>query len=286
MGRLLKGLIFNDEVALSVLDTTDIVNQAIKFHKLSPLSAAGLGRTLTATAFMCSNLKNDKEKLSITIKGNGVGGQIVCVGDGKLSVRGYIVNPNAELPLKQNGKLDVGGLVGKNGTITVIKDLGLKEPYVGRSNLISGEIAEDFAAYFAYSEQQPTAISLGVLIGKDGLCLGAGGVVMQPLPNCSEENISKIEEMIPNFKDISSKIFEYSLDKLVSLYFPECDFTEFNPKYKCNCSNSYIEKILITLGEKELYETVEKEGKIEVCCEFCDKKYVYLKDDVDRLLKK
>ena len=148
MGKALRSLIFDGQVSLTVMDTTDIVNAAVKFHKLSPLSAAALGRTLTAGTFIALGLKNDGDKFSVTVKGGGVGGSIVVCGNSDLYMRGYIDNPRAVLPLKPNGKLYVGGCVGREGRITVIKDIGLKDPYVGSCPLVSGEIAEDFTAYY------------------------------------------------------------------------------------------------------------------------------------------
>ena len=284
MGKIYKSLIFNDEISLAVLDTTDIVNQAIEYHKLSPLAAAGLGRALTATAYMATSLKNEDDKLSVTINGDGVGGHIITSADGNLCVRGRIDNPSAELPLKENGKLDVGGLVGK-GFMTVVKSMGLKEPYVGKCRLASGEIAEDFTAYYAYSEQQPTAIALGVYIDKDGKCLGAGGVVLQPLPNTEEENIIKAEKLMENFNDISKQIYEMGGEGVCRKYFSDYKFTEYHTEYKCNCSKEYIDKVLLTIGKGELYDTLKSEGKVEVSCEFCNKKHTYLKKDIDELFK-
>lgn len=286
MGKLFKTLIYNGEISLSIIDSTDIVNQAIKYHNLTPVCAASLGRVLTVTAFMSSSLKNQNEKLSITIEGNGKGGTIVTAADGSLGVRGLISNPLADLPLNEKGKLDVGGIVGNEGYITVIKNLGLKEPYVGRCNLESGEIAEDFTAYYAYSEQQPTAMALGVLIGKDEVCIGAGGIIIQTLPGCSDESIEKAEKLIAEFSDISAKINELGAEGIIEKYFSEYKFDLYNPVYRCNCSKEYMDGILITLGENDLYDMIEKDGKIEICCHFCDKKYVYYKEDIDKLLGK
>lgn len=282
MGKIYKTLIYDGQISLSVLDTTDVVNKAIELHGLTPLCAAGLGRALTVASFMATSLKGENEKLSVTIDGNGVGGKIVVCADGNLNVRGSIVNPHADLPLKSNGKLDVGGLVGNEGTITVVKNLGLKEPYVGKCKLISGEIGEDFAAYYAYSEQQPTAIAVGVLV-KNDKCLGAGGVILQPLPDCAEENIGKAEKLIAEFSDVSRKINEIGIDGIIKKYFDEYEFTKYETQYKCGCSREYVDKVLIALGKKELSDIIEKDGKIEVCCEFCDKKYVYGQKDVEEL---
>ena len=285
MGKIYKTLIFDGQISLSVLDTTDVVNEAIRLHKLTPVCAAALGRTLTVTAFMASQLKGEDERLSVTISGNGAGGKIIAAADSKLNVRGAIDNPTIDLPLKANGKLDVGGVVGNSGYITVVKNLGLKEPYVGRSELVSGEIGEDFAAYYAYSEQQPTAIAVGVLI-KNEKCIGAGGVIIQPLPDCTEENLVKAENLVNKFSDVSKQISETGVEGIIEKYFKGYDFNAFDVRYKCNCSDEYVRKVLITLGEKELYDAIEKDGKIEVCCQFCDKKYVYYKKDVDEFLGK
>lgn len=285
MGKIYKTLIFDGQISLSVLDTTDVVNEAIRLHKLTPVCAAALGRTLTVTAFMASQLKGEDERLSVTINGNGAGGKIIAAADSKLNVRGAIDNPTVDLPLKANGKLDVGGVVGNSGYITVVKNLGLKEPYVGRSELVSGEIGEDFAAYYAYSEQQPTAIAVGVLI-KNEKCIGAGGVIIQPLPDCTEENLVKAENLVNKFSDVSKQISETGAEGIIEEYFKGYDFNAFDVRCKCNCSDEYVRKVLITLGEKELYDAIEKDGKIEVCCQFCDKKYVYYKKDVDEFLGK
>lgn len=285
MGKIYKTLIFDGQISLSVLDTTDVVNEAIRLHKLTPVCAAALGRTLTVTAFMASQLKGEDERLSVTINGNGAGGKIIAAADSKLNVRGAIDNPTVDLPLKANGKLDVGGVVGNSGYITVVKNLGLKEPYVGRSELVSGEIGEDFAAYYAYSEQQPTAIAVGVLI-KNEKCIGAGGVIIQPLPDCTEENLVKAENLVNKFSDVSKQISETGVEGIIEKYFKGYDFNAFDVRYKCNCSDEYVRKVLITLGEKELYDAIEKDGKIEVYCQFCDKKYVYYKKDVDEFLGK
>lgn len=282
MGKIYKTLIYDGQISLSVLDTTDVVNKAIELHGLTPLCAAGLGRALTVASFMATSLKDENEKLSVTIDGNGVGGKIVVCADGNLNVRGSIVNPHADLPLKPNGKLDVGGLVGNEGTITVVKNLGLKEPYVGKCKLVSGEIGEDFAAYYAYSEQQPTAIAVGVLV-KNDKCIGAGGVILQPLPDCAEENIGKAEKLIAEFSDVSRKINEIGIDGIIKKYFDEYEFTKYETQYKCGCSREDVDKVLIALGKKEFSDIIEKDGKIEVCCEFCDKKYVYGQKDVEEL---
>ncbi len=273
MGRILKTLIYNENISLSLIDSTDIVNKAIEYHNLTELTAAALGRTLTASVFMASNLKNEGDKLSITVSGNGVGGHIIVSADSNLNVRGYIDNPSVSLPLKPNGKLDVAGCVGK-GRITVTRSMGLKEPYTGSSEIVSGELAEDFSYYYAVSEQEPTAMALGVKI-KNGKCIGAGGVVIQTMPFCPEEDILKAEKLISNFYDISAQINEMGLDGIINNHFSEYTFSEKCAKYHCICSKDYIDSILISLGKDEILDIIKEQGKVEVNCQYCDKKYVY-----------
>lgn len=286
MNKLLKGLIYNDNLTLSVLDTTEMVNKAIKIHNLTPLTAAALGRTLTVSTFMASNLKNDGDKLSVVVAGDGVGGKITVCGNGNLCMRGVIDNPEATLPLRADGKLDVGGCVGRNGRITVTKSMGLKEPYSGSSKLVTGEIAEDFTAYYAYSEQMPTAIALGVKIGKTGKCVGAGGVIIQALPFATEEDLVKAENVMKNFSNISTLVEEKGAEGVLKEYFGDIDYREYNPKYKCLCNRNYVKGILTSLGEKEVNDIIEKEGSVKVSCQFCNKEYVFGKEDADKLFKK
>ncbi len=283
MNKLLKTLVYDNQMSLSVLDTTDMVNRAIEIHNLSPVCAAALGRTLTVCTFMSSGLKNQRDKLSVTIAGNGAGGKITVCGNGDLHMRGYIDNPQVDLPLKPNGKLDVSACVGKQGRITVIRSMGLKDPYSGSSEIISGEIAEDFAAYYAYSEQQPTAIALGVKIGKDGKCVGAGGLILQALPFASDKALDSAEKLMENLKDISSQIEELGAEGVLEKYFGKTLFEEYFPEYKCLCSKQYLEGILISLGKAELLDILEKDGKIKVKCEFCNTEYFFDEKDVERL---
>ncbi len=283
MNKLLKALAFNNQLSVSVLDTTDMVNDAVKIHKLSPLSAAALGRTLTVCTFMSSTLKNKEDKLSVTVAGDGVGGKITVCGNGDLAMRGVIDNPQADLPLRADGKLDVGGCVGKNGRLTVIKSMGLKEPYSGSAKLVTGEIAEDFTSYYALSEQQPTAIALGVKIGTDLTCVGAGGVIIQALPFAEEENLIKAEKIIGELKNVSTQIQELGAEGVLEKYFGKIPFERYIPEYKCLCSREYIERVLVSLGKAELDDIIEKEGSVKVGCQFCNKEYVFRQEDVEKL---
>lgn len=267
---------------MSVLETTDMVNDAIKIHGLSPVCAAALGRTLTVCTFMASTLKNASDKLSVTVAGDGPGGKITVCGNGNLDMRGFIDNPNVDIPLRADGKLNVGGLVGKNGRLTVVRSMGLKEPYSGSAKLVSGEIAEDFTAYYALSEQQPTAIALGVKIGTDLTCIGAGGVIMQVMPGASDAAICMAEDVMSQLGSVSSLIQEIGAEGIIDKFIGEVKYSKYEPKYNCLCERSYIEKVLISLGKKELDDIIEKEGIIAVDCQFCNKKYEFTAEDVKR----
>ncbi len=281
---ILRGLVCGGEVSLAVAETTQLVNDAIRIHGLSALSAAALGRTLTAAAYMCSSLKAERGALSVTVKGGGVGGNICVSGDAALHMRGYIDEPQAFLPPNARGKLDVGGCVGHEGTLTVVRDDGDDRPFVGTTPLVSGEIGEDFAAYFAQSEQLPTAVAVGVKIGKDGTCLGAGGVFMQPMPGAGEESFRFVDETIGKFANVSSLMEEGSAASVWAAYFGGEAMTARRPVYKCNCSRHYIEGLLAALGEGELRSILAERGKVEVHCHYCNTDYVFGPQDVEALL--
>ena len=281
---ILRGLICGGEVSLAVADTTGLVNEAIRIHGLSPLSAAALGRTLTAAAYMCSSLKEERGALSVSIKGNGVGGSIYVSGDKALHMRGYIENPHTELPPNARGKLDVGGCVGKEGYISVVRDDGEGQPFVGTTPLVSGEIGEDFAAYFAYSEQLPTALAVGVKIGTDGRCLGAGGVFLQPLPGASEESIRYVEETIGKFAAVSSMMEAHTAEEVLHEHFGAVQFYTLHPVYKCNCSRNYIEGILQGMGAAELRSIIAEQGKIAVHCHYCNTDHIFTPEETEELI--
>ena len=282
MDVIYKTLIEDGFISLSVIESTKIVNKAIKLHGLTPLTAAGLGRTMTASLFMASTLKNKRDKIYVTISGDGVGGHVVVSVDASLSVRGYIDNPKATLPLKENGKLDVKNLIG-NGRITVVKSMGLKEPYTGSSKIVSGEIAEDFAYYYTVSEQTPTAMALGVKVSKSGKCVGAGGVIMQVMPGCSLDKIERAEKIIAKFSNISSIIEQMGAENLIKEYFGGYSFDKYEPKYKCICSKKYVDGVVVALGKNEAEDILKEQGKIEVICPYCNKKYSYFNEDLSKL---
>ena len=281
-GVILKTLVCGGRVSLAVLDTTSVVEEAIARHKLSPVAAAALGRTLTATAYLCSWLKSDFSSLSVSISGGGAGGKIGVSGDASLHMRGFIENPQADLPLRADGKLNVGACVGKEGTLTVIRDDGDGLPFVGTCALVSGEIAEDFSAYFLNSEQRPTGVALGVLIGPDGHCLGAGGVFLQPLPGGGEEAIDYCEREIARFSALSSLIEERGAEGVLRMLTEE-DFDSRPVYYRCHCSQKKAEGLVMSLGRDEALKAAGEEGGLVVSCHYCNTDYRFTKEDVLRL---
>jgi molecular chaperone Hsp33 len=268
--------------------TTNMVSNALATHALTPVTTAALGRTISAAALMSKMLKSEKDSLTIQIKGDGPIGGIVVVSDMYANVKGYVYNPEVNLPLKENGKLDVSGAVGKKGYMNVIRDLGLKEPYIGFVDLVSGEIGEDLAYYYALSEQVPTVVSLGVLIDTDGSVLNAGGFIIQLMPDADEKIISYIENTIASIPSISGLLSSGETPEgILDIIFGEKDLKiiEKSPcKYQCNCSKDRMERNIISLGKEEILSIIEQQQGAEVECHFCNKKYLFTKDELLALI--
>ena len=282
VSKLYTALVFEESVSLAVLDTTAVVNEAIVRHALSPVAAAALGRTLTAAAYMGGWLKSAKSSLSVSIDGGGVGGRISALADGALNVRGYAERPARMLPPRADGKLDVGGFVGHSGTLTVIRDDGAGIPFVGTSPLVSGEIAEDFSAYFLTSEQLPTAVALGVKIAPNGRCAGAGGVFLQPLPGAGEAAVSRAEQAIAAYRDLSTVIEREGAEAILQKYDLK-DTSEREVHFRCHCSRERAAAALLTLGRSEAEKLLREEGTISVHCAYCNTDHRFNAQDVARL---
>ncbi len=289
---MLRAMTRDGSARAFVINSTDIVNTAISYHKTTPTASALLGRSLTAASMMGTLLKDKGNTLTLNIRGDGPARNVIAVSDYAGNVKGYIFEPNIDIPKKSNGKLDVSGAIG-NGTLSVVKDIGLKEAYSGMINLVSGEIAEDITEYFASSEQTPSLCALGVLIDRDYTCKAAGGVLVSLLPFAAEETIDKLEENAKHLSNISS-LFDSGLSTKevldIVLNGIEYDiFDELNIAYDCDCSRSRCEKAIISLGKKDvdgIYAECRAEGKpeeIELGCQFCDKKYLFTKKDTDKL---
>lgn len=270
-------------------DTTDIINKAAEIHKTSAVTSAALGRLLTAASLMGSALKGENDSITLKINGGGPAGTVLAVSDSRGNVRGYVQQSVVELPLNKKGKLDVAGAVGTNGFVTVIKDLGLKEPYVGQTPIVTGEIAEDITSYFANSEQTPSVVALGVLVNPNLTIKAAGGFIIQLLPTAMEDTIEKVEKSIENIEPVTTLISsgmtpeEICRHVLSEFEIEELDRSE--PSYKCYCSRQRVEAALISTGKEEL-EEMAKEEKTEVCCQFCDQKYIFTPNDIRTLIKK
>lgn len=288
MGKLVRCISSDGTLTVMAADTTDIVNTAQEIHKTSAVVSAALGRLLTAACLMGSALKGKDDSVTLRINGGGPAGTILAVSDSSGNVRGYAVNPVVEIPLNDKGKLDVAGAVGTDGALTVIKDLGLKDPYVGQIPIASGEIAEDITSYFAVSEQIPTVCALGVLVNPDLTIRRAGGFIIQLLPTADDFVIDLVEKCIegiePVTKMLDSKMTPEEICRHVLADFELEMLDEAQPEYRCNCSRDRVSKALISMGREELSD-IMKDERTEVCCQFCDKKYVFTPSDIAKLIE-
>lgn len=288
MGKLIRCISQDGTVTVMAADTTDIVNRAQEIHGTSAVVSAALGRLMTAACLMGSALKGADDSVTLRINGNGPAGTVLAVSDSNGNVKGYAINSVVELPLNSKGKLDVSGAVGTDGMLTVIKDLGLKEPYVGQIPIASGEIAEDITSYFATSEQIPTVCALGVLVNPDLTIRKAGGFIIQLLPTADDTIIDKVEKGIEDIASVT-QMLDSGLDPeaicrtVLPLF--ELDVLDTSaPEYRCDCSRERVTRALISMGKDELKSLTEDE-KTEVCCQFCDKKYVFTPTDIEKLIK-
>ena len=287
MGRIVRGLMANDTVKLMAITGKDICETARELHGLSRVCTAALGRSLLITDMMGAQLKGENDKLTTIIKGGGPAGNIVCTADNRGHVKGYIENPKLELPLNDSGKLDVSMAVGWFGELTVVRDLGLKEPYVGTVDLMGGEIAEDIAGYFVESEQIPTACALGVLVDRDHSVKAAGGYLIQLMPGAGEDTIAKVEGGIMAAGPVSAILDrdpdpEHLLRTVMSDF--ELKILETCPvSYKCYCSRQRVERALLSLGADELEGILREQGSCHMTCQFCDAVYDFDRQQLEQL---
>ncbi len=284
MGELVRTISENGGIIALAVDSTDIVTRMEQIHRTSAVVTAGLGRLLTAASLMGSMLKAKDDSITLRINGGGPAGSLIAVTDYMGNVRGYVANPVVEIPLNQYGKLDVAGAVGKNGTLSIVKDIGLKDPYVGQIPIVSGEIAEDITAYYATSEQIPTACGLGVLVGENLVPISAGGYIIQLLPGVTDEEITQIENNIKAMPPVSSMLRDKMTPEEICMraldgFNPQV-LDKMNCKYRCDCSRERVEKALISLGAEEL-DAMAGENKVQtVNCHFCNKSYKFNSEEL------
>lgn len=286
--KIVKATAKNDMVRIIAGITTNLVNEGTKIHDTTPVASAALGRMLTAGALIGSTLKSSKEVTTLKINGGGEINGITVTAHNDCSVKGVVGNPYVDRPLNEKGKLDVGGAVGTNGMLYVIKDLGLKDPYVGQVKIQTGEIAEDFAYYFTVSEQTPSAVSLGVLVDKDLSIKAAGGFIVQMLPGADELLADVITYRLQEIPSITTLINEgKTIEEILEFIFEGMDLKileDIEPQYKCDCSRERVEKALISIGKDDLQELYDEGKSEEIVCNFCNKKYEFTHENIGELL--
>ena len=277
--HIVNAITSNGAIRVVAADTTALCNRAQEIHKMSP----------TAAAIMGSMLKSSDDSLTIQLNGGGPIGRVVAVGDGHANVKGYVDNPLVDLPLNAKGKLDVGGAVGSDGMLSIIRDLGLKEPYVGQVPLVNGEIAEDLTQYYATSEQLPTAVALGVLVDVDYTIKAAGGFILQVLPGAYDEDIENVEKTVASISSVTEMLDSGKKPRdIVQQLLKDYDIEYFDDvptAYKCDCSRERTDRALISIGREELGKIIAEDGKAEITCHFCDNVYGYTKEELEALLQ-
>lgn len=287
MSRIIRAMTVDGAVRAAVTDSTDTVNRAIEIHRTMPTASAALGRTLTAASLMGCLMPEKDDLITLSFRGDGEGGRILASADYMGNVRGYIQNPLCDPPRRPDGKLNVASCVGK-GNLCVLRDTGGTEPYSGTSPIVSGEIGDDIAYYYAVSEQLPTVCALGVLVGQDRYCLSAGGALVQLLPFADEEITSLLERNAHMLRSVTSVLPEHGPEGLLDILLKDMPyeiFDEMQPEYRCECSRAKTDRALIALGRQELSELISDPAPTELKCQFCDKTYTYTKDELQRLLE-
>ncbi|MBE6970649.1 MAG: Hsp33 family molecular chaperone HslO [Ruminococcaceae bacterium] len=286
--RIVRAISSDGFVKAAAVSSRELTERARQIHQTLPVGTAALGRTLAAASMMGNALKGQGASVTLQIKGGGPLGTVLAVSDTDGNVRGYVTNPAVDIPLRTDGKLDVGGAVGNEGTITVIKDLQMKEPYVGTIDLLGGEIAEDVAAYFVESEQIPTACGLGVLVERDQSVRAAGGYLIQLLPGADEDTIIKVEGGIMAAGNVSTLLdADPDPENLLRTVMSDFDIRilESSPiEYKCYCSRERVERALISLGTAELENILREQGSCQLTCQFCDAVYDFSAEELQKLI--
>lgn len=288
MGKIIRGMSMDRNVRFLAVDATAIVEEARKLHRTAPTATVAMGRTLTACVLLGKLLKGDNDRVTLQIRGKGLIKSLVAVSDSHGTVKGYVSDPEVNLVTAENPGFQVGRAVGNEGQMIVIKDFGLKEPFVGRTDLVSGEIAEDLAAYFMYSEQQPSIVSLGVELDDTGVVVRAGGMIVQPMPYAPDETIDALEKAameMETFSRLQSK--SQSLEDVVHLALPELEIEVMDEDpvaFRCDCTREKTETALESIGKSELQKIIDEDGKADLHCHFCNKTYVFSLEDLETLI--
>lgn len=288
MGKIVRYITEDGSAFVIAADTTDVVAKAEQIHKTSAVNTAALGRLMTAASMMGDMLKGKDDSITLRINGGGPAGSIIAVSDSGGNVRGYVQNPVVEIPLNSAGKLDVKGTVGTNGFLYVLKDLGMNEPYVGQTEIVSGEIAEDITNYYASSEQTPSVCALGVLVNPDLTVAAAGGFLIQLLPGCPNEIIDKIEYSVSDIEPVTTMLSkgmtadDIAKRALKNIKIDKLDENEI--EYRCNCSRERVAAALVSTGRESLEEMADSGENTTVECHFCDKVYTFTPDDIRKLI--
>ena len=289
MSKAIRCLTKDATVMAMAIDSTDIVARAEQIHKTSAVVTAALGRMLPAASMMGIMLKGRDDSVTLKVSADGPAGTITTVADSEGFVRGYAEHPVVEIPLKPNGKLDVSGAVGTNGMLYVLRDTGGKEPYIGCTPLVSGEIAEDVTSYYALSEQTPTVCALGVLVNPDLTVRKAGGLLLQLLPFCPDAVIDQVEANVANLSSMTAMLDSgMSVEEIVAKALDGMEFDvldTYEPDYRCNCSREKIERAFLTMKPEDVRSLPDENGMTEVTCSFCDKVYHFTREDLERLLE-
>ena len=283
MDIIQKAILFGGKAIVSVVDAKDLANEAIKAQGTTGGASEVLARSLGFGSFLCAGIKGTNIKLSMAIEGDGSLGKIIVAGVSGGVVRGYVENRNAKLPLLENGKYDIASGIGTNGTISVIKDFGMKEPYVGKSAIVNGTLDTDLSYYLTVSEQLPSAVATGAII-EDGKVKSCGVIVVQPMPNCEEEYLVVLQDIVRNFADFGVLMTEKSVDEIIEENFGhfECKMLEpIYPFFQCMCSEERMNNVVKAIGLKEARQIVREDGRIEIHCDFCNKYYRYSKSQVE-----
>ena len=287
MGKIIRAVAGDDFIKIAIIEARDIVERARLIHGLSPTASAALGRTLCAASLMGNMMKEEDAAVTVRINGGGPIGSILAVADCEGNVRGYVDEPGVDLPLRSDGKIDVGGAVGCDGTLTVSKDIGLREPYVGSVNLISGEIAEDFSAYYVESEQIPAACGLGVLVDTDCSIRAAGGFIVQLMPGAPDGLIEKLEDNIFFMDQLTTILDEDGMDEIMAQVLKGLEpriLEESEVEYRCYCSRERVSEALRSVGAAALEEIAAQGSETEVGCQFCDRTYIFTPEDIRGLI--